>query len=122
MTLPHQNAVRKGLEREDLFTVFFDSFMTDTARYADVILPATTFFERREIRRSYGTYALQEAEGVIDPVCESRTNHDVFLELCDRMELSREGDARTLTEVRDKLLETTGEGPRLIQALNDAGS
>src|SRR5207245_6444807 len=53
-TIPAQEKVRAGLEREDLFTVVFDPILTDTARYADVVLPAATFLEREELSRGYG--------------------------------------------------------------------
>ena len=51
VTMPDQNAVLEGLEREDLFTVVFDQVLTDTALYADVVLPATTFLEHYDIRQ-----------------------------------------------------------------------
>ena len=54
-TAPEQNKIRAGLEREDLFTVVHEQVLTDTARYADVMLPATTFLEHTELRRSYGS-------------------------------------------------------------------
>ena len=57
-TMPDQNRVRKGLEREDLATIVFDQVMTDTARYADVVLPATTSMENR-FARAYGPMSLQ---------------------------------------------------------------
>ena len=60
-TNPDQNAVKKGLEREDLFTVVFDSVLTDTARYADVVLPATMFLEHRELKSGYGAMALMDS-------------------------------------------------------------
>ena len=63
MTIPAQEKVRAGLSREDLFTVVFDPVLTDTARYADVVLPAATFLERREISRGYGALVLQDARG-----------------------------------------------------------
>ena len=49
----------RGLEREDLFTVVFDQVMTDTARYADVLLPATTFLEGYDLARGYGPISLR---------------------------------------------------------------
>ena len=68
VTLPDQTPrAAQGLLREDLFTVVFDQVMTDTARFADVVLPATTFLEQRELSTSYGTYALMLAEPVIAP-------------------------------------------------------
>ncbi|MEP6802672.1 MAG: molybdopterin-dependent oxidoreductase [Acidobacteriota bacterium] len=93
MTLPEQEKVRRGLEREDLFTVVFDPVMTDTALYADVVLPATSFLERTELSRGYGAYVLQEALPAIPPVGESRPNHEVFGELCRRAGVARPGDA-----------------------------
>ncbi len=93
---PEQNQVRAGLQREDLFTVVFDQVMTDTARYADVVLPATTFLEHRELSRGYGAMVLQEIRPVVPAAGEARSNHEVFLELCDRLGLSAPGDARDL--------------------------
>ena len=61
-TLPDQNRVRAGLMREDLFTVVFDQVLTDTARYADVVLPATTFLEHTELSIGYGTLVMQSAD------------------------------------------------------------
>lgn len=104
MTLPEQEKVRKGLEREDLFTVVFDPVMTDTALYADVVLPATTFLERTELSRGYGAYVLQEAEAVIPPVGQSRANHDVFAELCRRTGVERPGDATTAADLTREIL------------------
>ena len=60
--------MRRGLEREDLFTVVFDPVLTDTARYADVVLPATTFLEREELSRGYGAIALQRGRPAIPPM------------------------------------------------------
>ena len=58
-TAPDQNRVLEGLKREDLFTVVFEQVYTDTARYADVVLPATTFLEHYDIAKSYGPITLQ---------------------------------------------------------------
>lgn len=84
-TLPDQNRVRKGLERDDLFTVVFDQVMTDTARFADVVLPATTFLEHYDIARGYGAYHLHLVQPAIEPVGESRPNVEVFSDLLDRL-------------------------------------
>ncbi len=104
MTLPEQEKVRRGLLREDLFTVVFDPVMTDTAGYADVVLPATTFLERREISRGYGAYVLQDASPVIPPVGESRPNHEVFAELCRRTGVDRPGDPETAEAIAAAVL------------------
>jgi anaerobic selenocysteine-containing dehydrogenase len=74
---PNQRAVHAGLARDDLFTVVHDQVLTDTARFADVVLPATTHFEERDVAASYGAYVLQETPAVIDRVGESRTNNEL---------------------------------------------
>ena len=91
-TLPRQDLVRRGLEREDLFTVVFDQVMTDTALYADLVLPATTFLEHQDLRKAYGAYALQTVRPVIDPVGEARSNQDVFEALIEALDLQKPGD------------------------------
>lgn len=75
---PDQNAVISGLSRDDLFTVVHERFMTDTARYADIILPATSSLEHSDIYRAYGSYTLQRTKAVIPPVGESKSNREVF--------------------------------------------
>ena len=92
VTTPNQMQVLKGLEREDLFTVVFDQTMTDTAQYADVVLPATTFLESYELPRGYGPISLRLGPPVIEPVGESRSNADVFGELLSRLDLQQDGD------------------------------
>lgn len=86
-TMPDQNRVRRGLAREDLFTVVFDQVMTDSANYADVVLPATTFFEHYDIAKGYGAYHLHLTRPVIDVVGEARPNHEVFQDLGVRLGL-----------------------------------
>ncbi len=78
VTIPNHNQVIRGLGREDLFTVVLDQVMTDTAAFADIVLPATTFLEHRELSRSYGAYALQLSDPVIEPLGESKPNAEVF--------------------------------------------
>jgi anaerobic selenocysteine-containing dehydrogenase len=94
VTLPDQGRVLAGLRREDLFTVVFDQVLTDTALYADLVLPATTFLEQSEVAISYGTYAVQLSEPIIPPVGAARSNTAVFSELARRLGLGlpEEGD------------------------------
>ena len=82
---PDQNQVLKGLTREDLFTVVHERFMTDTAKYADVVLPATSSLEQSDLYRAYGTYCIQKAEPAIIPIGESKSNRDVFSLLAQAM-------------------------------------
>ena len=91
-TTPHQRKVLQGLEREDLFTVVFEQVMTDTARYADVLLPATTFLEGYEIARAYGPFSLRLGKPVVEAAGEARSNADVFGDLLQRVGLWRDGD------------------------------
>lgn len=84
---PDQNAVIQGLSREDLFTVVHERFMTDTALYADIILPATTSLEHADIYRAYGHYCVQRAYSVIEPVGEAKSNWDTFALLAKAMGL-----------------------------------
>src|SRR5712691_12251084 len=81
VTAPDQNAVLRGLAREDLFTVVSEQVMTDTASYADILLPAVTFLEQREIRRAYGSYVVGGVQPVIPPQGEAKPNEEVFAAL-----------------------------------------
>jgi anaerobic selenocysteine-containing dehydrogenase len=85
VTCPDATAVRRGLAREDLFTVVHDPFLSDTARYADIVLPATTYLETEDIHRAYGTYYLQFANQVIEPQGEAWPNHRLARELARRL-------------------------------------
>jgi len=85
--------VLAGLAREDLFTVVFDQVLTDTALYADVVLPATTFLEHYDTAKSYGAISMHLTRPVIEPVAESRPNADVFADLLARTDLARDDDA-----------------------------
>ena len=80
-TVPDQNAVIRGLSREDLFTVVLEQVLTDSAAYADILLPATTFLEHHDIRTSYGTYVAGGVTPVIEPCGEARSNAEVFAAL-----------------------------------------
>ncbi|MGE5200261.1 MAG: molybdopterin-containing oxidoreductase family protein, partial [Rhodospirillaceae bacterium] len=91
-TVPHQNLVRQGLERDDLTTIVFDQVLTDTARYADIVLPATTFLEHYDVARAYGPISLQMVRPAVDAVGEARPNVDVFAELEARLGLAQPED------------------------------
>ncbi len=91
-TMPAQNHVKRGLERDDLTTVVFDQVMTDTARYADIVLPATTFLEQYDLARAYGPISLQMVKPVVDAIGGARPNAAVFAELEARLGLARDGE------------------------------
>jgi anaerobic selenocysteine-containing dehydrogenase len=101
---PDQNAVLRGLAREDLFTVVHERFMTDTARHADIVLPATSSLEQSDLYRSYGTYCIQRAAAVIPPVGESRSNREVFALLADALGFDEPFFRQTTDELIDRLL------------------
>jgi len=103
VTTPHQTKVLQGLEREDLFTVVFEQTLTDTARYADVLLPATTFLEGYDLVRGYGSISLRLGQPVAEPVGESRPNADVFGELVNRLELGAGDPSGEIEEMLDVL-------------------
>ncbi|PYR33114.1 MAG: hypothetical protein DMF90_22140 [Acidobacteria bacterium] len=113
VTVPNQSRVIKGLEREDLFTVVFEQVMTDTALYADVVLPATTFLEGYDFARAYGPLSIDLGKPVIDAVGEARPNAEVFGELCARLGLLDEhepsGELDLLVRVLDALPPEIGE-------------
>ncbi len=96
---PDQTGIERGMMREDLFTVVFDQVMTDTAEFADIVLPATTFLESDEIRRGYGAYIVGGARPVIQPQGQARPNAAVFAALGRAMGFQDEPffwDANTL--------------------------
>jgi len=82
---PDANQVLKGFAREDLFCVVMDSFLTDTADYADIVLPATTQLEHTDIHKSYGHLYVLANNAAIAPVGESLPNAEVFRRLAARM-------------------------------------
>jgi anaerobic selenocysteine-containing dehydrogenase len=116
-TTPHQTLVRRGLEREDLFTVVFDAVATDTTCYADLVLPATTFLEHHEMSRGYGAYVLQRSGPVLPRVGEARPNSEVFGELAVRTGVARRDEIPDDDAIADRLLDSTGRGPDLRDQL-----
>ena len=82
---PDQSRVLAGFRREDIFTVVHDLFLTDTADYADIILPATSFLEHKDVQGAYGHYYVQLSEQAIAPVGEARSNVALFSALAQRM-------------------------------------
>jgi len=98
---PNHNLVVKGLQRKDLFTVVHEQFFTDTTDYADIVLPATTFFEHKDLVQSYGHYYLQMSNQAIQPLGECKSNVDLFRALAQRMGLEED----YLTESDDSMID-----------------
>ncbi len=82
---PNQNLVLRGLRRDDLFTVVLEQFQTDTADYADILLPVTTFLEHTDLYLAYGHYHLQLARPALPAPGETKSNVEIFRLLAKRM-------------------------------------
>jgi len=85
LVAPDQTRVRTGLLRDDLFTVVHDLFLTDTCRYADIVLPATSHFENLDLYKSYWHFYLQLQQPILDIQGECKSNFTVFQELAQAM-------------------------------------
>jgi len=101
---PDQNQVLRGLAREDLFTIVHERFMTDTARYADIVLPSTSSLEHSDLYRSYGNYCIQRTKPAIPPVGESKSNWEVFCLLAHGMGFDEPSFRQTADDLIDHLL------------------
>ncbi len=104
---PDTNKVLKGLAREDLFTVVHEQFMTDTAKWADIVLPATMFLEHNDIYTAGAHTSIQLGPKLIEPPGECRSNHDVFIALSERLGLSHPANDMTERELIDRTLKAT---------------
>ncbi len=105
---PDQSRVLQGLDRDDLFTVVHERFLTDTAQYADIVLPATTSLEHSDIYRSYGHYGIQSGRRVIDPVGEAKSNWDVFCLLAAGMGIDEPFFRQSADDLIDQIVEKAG--------------
>ena len=103
---PNHNDVIRGLLRPDLFTVVHEQFFTDTTDYADIVLPATTFFEHKELQSAYGHYYLQASNQAIEPLGECRSNVDLFRALAERMGFEEECFRDSVEDMMDEALES----------------
>jgi anaerobic selenocysteine-containing dehydrogenase len=106
VTVPNADLIRRGLVREDLFTVVSEQFMTDTARYADVIFPATTQLEQLDVVESWGSLYLGWNDAAIAPLGESVPNTELWRRLAKAL-----GIDDPLFELNDEAL--------ILSALND---
>jgi anaerobic selenocysteine-containing dehydrogenase len=102
---PNHNEVIRGLLRPDLFTVVHEQFFTDTTDYADIVLPATTFFEHKDLQKGYGHYFVQISNQAIAPLGECRSNVDVFRALAERMGFEEDCFQQTDDEMIDLALD-----------------
>lgn len=103
-TVSDQQLIIRGLEREDLFTVVHERFMTDTARYADILLPATFSVEQTDIYRAYGYCTLSTGRKLVDAPGECKSNWDTFCLLAKGMGYEEDYFDRSEDEMLDLLL------------------
>jgi anaerobic selenocysteine-containing dehydrogenase len=108
---PDQNRVRRGLARDDLFTVGIELTMTESMVHCDVVLPAATHFEYAELYASYGHHWLQRAEPVIPPLGQSLPNTEIFRRLAARFGFAEPCFKATDAELMDDAID--GGDPRL---------
>lgn len=105
---PRHNDVVRGLLRPDLFTVVHEQFLTDTTDYADIVLPATTFFEHKDLQKAYGHYYVQVSNQAIAPLGECQSNVEVFRALAERMGFEDDCFRQSVNEMIDLALESEG--------------
>jgi anaerobic selenocysteine-containing dehydrogenase len=117
-TCPEQALIRRGLAREDLYTVVHDTFLSETARYADLVLPACTSFESEDLYRGYGTYYVQYGPQVVPAQGEAWPNYRVVAALAQRLGLHDPVFSRTPREHLAALLDVP-EGPVAGLRLDD---
>ena len=107
-TGPDSHRIHAGLRREDLFVAVHDQFMTDTARFADIVLPATMFMEHDDVYQAGGHSHIQIGVKLIDPPGECRSNHEVICALAQRLGAEHRGFGMTAMELVDETLQVSG--------------
>jgi len=105
---PEQDKVRQGFEREDLFICVHEQFMTETAKMADIVLPATMFLEHDDHYQAGGHQHISLGPKIIEAPGECRSNHDVLCDLAKRVGAQHPGFDMTSREITAKTLENSG--------------
>jgi anaerobic selenocysteine-containing dehydrogenase len=104
---PDQNKVKHGFAREDLFVCVHEQFMTETAKFADVVLPATMFLEHDDIYQGGGHSHILFGRKLVNPPGECRSNHDVLTALAKRLGAEHRGFEMSPQEIIDETLKTS---------------
>ena len=111
---PNAGLIVEGLRRDDLFTVVHEQFLTDTARYADVVLPATSQLEHVDLHKPYGHRHLQYNQAAIPPLGEAKSNWDVMRLLAAGLGYDEPWLRQSAEEVIAEVLDATRQqSPRL---------
>jgi anaerobic selenocysteine-containing dehydrogenase len=108
MVCPDLNRVHRGLARDDLFLCVHEQFLTETAAFADIVLPATTFLEHDDFYTASGHTYFQVARKVIDPPGECRENHQVICALARRLGASHPAFSMSAWDIMDRTLKASG--------------
>jgi len=108
MVCPDTSLVHRGLAREDLFLAVHEQFMTETAAFADIVLPATMFLEHDDFYTASGHTVFQVAKKAVEPPGECRENHWVICELAARLGASHPGFSMTAWELMEETLRRSG--------------
>jgi anaerobic selenocysteine-containing dehydrogenase len=116
---PEQRLVREGFAREDLFVAVHEQFMTETAQWADIVLPATQFMEHDDLYQGGGHSHVMWGPKLIDPPGECRSNHEVVVALAERVGAEHEGFRLSAREIADRTLRASGHGS--LAALEERG-
>ena len=103
---PNHKDVIKGLKRDDLCTIVHEQFLTDTTDYADIVLPATTFFEHKDLQKAYGHYYLQVSQQAMEPLGECVSNVELFRRLAERFGFTEECFRETEDQMIDAALDS----------------
>ena len=114
---PDQTKVKQGLSREDLFVCVHEQFMTETAKYADIVLPATMFLEHDDVYQGGGHQHIMLGRKLVDAPGECRSNHDVLCELARRVGAEHPGFAMSPRELIDWTLQHSNRPD--LQKLDD---
>ena len=114
---PNAPRIIEGLLREDLFTVVHEQFMTDTASYADIVLPATSQLEQVDLHKAYGHHHLQYNAQAIEPLGECRSNWDVMRALAERLGYDEPWLHQEPDEIIDEVLTATARTNPLLKGI-----
>jgi anaerobic selenocysteine-containing dehydrogenase len=107
---PEQEKVKRGFARDDLFVCVHEQFMTDTAKVADVVLPATMFLEHDDFYTAGGSQYILLGPKLIEPPGECRSNHDVICALAKKLGAEHPGFTMTPRQLIDATLQKSGWG------------
>jgi anaerobic selenocysteine-containing dehydrogenase len=107
---PDQTVVKRGFARGDLFSCVHEQFMTETAKMADIVLPATTFLEHDDIYRGGGHQYLILGPKLVEALGECRNNHDVIAAVAKRVGADHPAFAMSPRELIDQMLQASNRG------------